>query len=119
MNYQSIQRQALPPLGISRRVAQRNQRMGDQPAIEIERLADFPPHNWSPALLKAFLTVVYLRSLARQLVAQNPDDDISEYSIALFYNAINTLRVYSLPVSQREHALLCASLLADRLGLKG
>jgi thiamine kinase-like enzyme len=71
------------------------------------------------ALAKAYSTVVHLRTLARKLVAQNPSDDIGEYYIALFYNAINTIRFYSLPLGQREHALLCASLLADRLGLKG
>lgn len=71
------------------------------------------------ALAKAYAVVVYLRSLAYKLVAQNPSDDIHEYYIALFYNAVNTIRFYSLSASQREHALLCASLLADRLGLKG
>jgi hypothetical protein len=73
----------------------------------------------NPALTKAYAAVVHLRSLAHKLVAQNPSDDISEYYIALFYNAVNTIRFYSLPSRQREHALLCASLLADRLGLKG
>jgi hypothetical protein len=71
------------------------------------------------ALAKAYTTVVHLRTLARKLVAQNPSDDIGEYYIALFYNAMNTIRFYSLPLRQREHALLCGSLLADRLGLKG
>lgn len=71
------------------------------------------------ALAKAYAVVVHLRALAYKLVAQNPSDDISEYYIALFYNAINTIRFYSVAVRQREHALLCASLLADRLGLKG
>ena len=70
-------------------------------------------------LAKAYATVVHLRTLARRLVHQNPNDDMSEYYIALLYNALNTLRYYSLPLRQREHALLCASLLADRLELKG
>ncbi len=73
----------------------------------------------NPALEKAYAVIAHLRSLASKLVAQNPGDDISEYYIALFYNAINTIRFYSLPAIQREHALLSASLLADRLGLKG
>lgn len=68
-------------------------------------------------LAKAYATVVHLRTLACKLVAQNPNDDISEYSIALFYNALNALRFSSLSSGQREHALLSASLLADRLGL--
>ncbi len=85
---------------------------------QLEQLAaNLPTEN--QALAKAYSTVVHLRILARKLVAQNPSDDISEYYIALFYNAVNTLRFYSLPPRQREHGLLCASLLADRLGLKG
>jgi CheY-like chemotaxis protein len=68
-------------------------------------------------LAKAYATVVHLRMLAQKLVNQNTNDDMSEYYIALFYNALNTLQFSSLPAEQREHALLCASLLADRLGL--
>ncbi len=70
------------------------------------------------ALAKAHATVIHLRTdMARKLVEANPVDDISEYYIALLYNALNTLRFSSLSPVQREHALLCASLLADRLGL--
>jgi CheY-like chemotaxis protein len=79
--------------------------------------ADFQTAN--RALAKTYATVVHLRILAHKLVAQNPGDDVSEYYIALFYNAVNIIRFNSLPASQREHALLCASILADRLGLKG
>ena|SRR2546421_1068051 len=71
----------------------------------------------NPALEKIFATIVHLRSWARNLVQQNPSDDLSEYSIALLYNAINTMRFNSLSSIQREHALLCASLLTDKLGL--
>lgn len=85
---------------------------------QVEQLVTrFPTEN--RALAKVYTSVVHLRSLAGKLVAQNPSDDISEYYIALFYNAVNTLRFYSLPSRQREHALLCASILADRLGLRG
>ncbi len=70
------------------------------------------------ALARVYDVVVYLRTLARKLVAQNPSDDLSEYYIALFYNALNMLRFYG-PMIQREHALLSASILADRLGLRG
>lgn len=80
-------------------------------------LTQLPTQN--RALTKAYSAVIHLRILARQLLAQNTGDDISEYYIALYYNALNTLRFYSLPSRQREHALLCASLLADRLGLRG
>lgn len=79
--------------------------------------SNFTTQNQS--LAKAYAVVVHLRKLARTLVAQNPADDISEYSIALLYNAMNTLRFYDLPSIQREYALLCASLLADKLNLKG
>ncbi|HEY1348060.1 MAG TPA: response regulator [Ktedonobacteraceae bacterium] len=80
-------------------------------------LTPLPTEN--TALARAYDTVVHLRLLARQLVAQNLSDDISEYSIALFYYALNLLRFSSLPLGQREHALLSASILADRLELKG
>lgn len=85
---------------------------------QVEQLtAPFPTDNQS--LAKAYTAVVHLRILARKLVVQNPSDDMSEYYIALFYNALNMLRFTTLPLGQREHALLCASLLADRLGLRG
>ncbi len=85
---------------------------------QLEQLIDpFPTEN--QALARAYTTVVHLRILARKLVAQNRSDDMSEYYIALFYYAVNMLRFSSLPLGQREHALLSASILADRLGLKG
>jgi CheY-like chemotaxis protein len=71
------------------------------------------------ALAKAYATVVHLRIWARKLVELNPDDDISEYYIALLYIALNTVGFSSLSPIQREHALLCGSLLVDRLGLGG
>jgi hypothetical protein len=67
------------------------------------------------ALSKAYATVVHLRTIARKLVVQNPDDNIIEYSIALLYNALSSLRYESLSQRQREYALLCASLLVDQL----
>jgi CheY-like chemotaxis protein len=71
----------------------------------------------NPALAKTYATVLHLRRLAHQLVTQNPPtgDDISEYYIALCYTALNTLQFSSLSPTQLEHALLSASLLADRL----
>lgn len=70
-------------------------------------------------LAKAYTTILHLRTLARKLITQNTNDDMSEYYIALLYNALNTTRFYSLPARQREHALLCGSLLVDKLGLRG
>jgi thiamine kinase-like enzyme len=89
---------------------------GVQHFSQVEQMvSSFSTEN--QALAKAYATVVHLRSLAHRLVAQNQSDDISEYYIALFYAALNTLQFFSLSFRQREHALLCASLLADRLGL--
>ncbi|GAC1386603.1 MAG: hypothetical protein NVSMB33_16160 [Ktedonobacteraceae bacterium] len=85
---------------------------------EVDDLATRLPTT-NQALAKAYTTVVHLLTLAKGLVAPNPGNDISEYYIALFYNAMNTLRFYTLSSTQREHALLCASLLADRLRLRG
>jgi CheY-like chemotaxis protein len=83
---------------------------------EVEQLAhSFSTQN--PALAKTYETVVHLRTLAFKLVEQNIQADINEYYIALLYNALNTLQFFSLSPRQREHALLCASLLVDRLGL--
>src|SRR5205814_944496 len=88
---------------------------GIQHFSQVEQLASgFLTEN--QALAKAYATVVHLRRLSCQLVAQNQQDDISEYYIALFYTALNTLQFFSLSSRQREHALLSASLLADRLG---
>jgi CheY-like chemotaxis protein len=85
---------------------------------ELQQLIDILPTD-NQALNKAYTTVLHLRTLAHKLVAQNPSDDMSEYYTALFYYAVNTLRFFSLPSTQREHALLYASLIADRLGLRG
>lgn len=73
----------------------------------------------NPALAKAYAIAVYLRKLARDMVRQNHSDDFNEYYAALLYNALNTMRFKTLEKEQREHALLTASLLVDRLGLEG
>ena len=67
------------------------------------------------ALTKAYMAAAYLRAIAYKLIATNPDDDITEYYIALLYNALHTLRFSNLSPVQHEHALLCASLLARKL----
>ncbi len=67
------------------------------------------------AVARAYATVVQLRLLAQWLVDQNPDDDMSEYYVALLYNALATLDYSSLQPAQQEHALLSASLLAQKL----
>jgi CheY-like chemotaxis protein len=70
----------------------------------------------NPALLKAYTVVAHLREIARALIARK-GSDTREYHIAALYFALGTLRYYSLPTIQRQHAILSASLLADRLGL--
>lgn len=79
---------------------------------EVDQLpARFETTN--PALARAYATAVHLRGIARRLVLHN--DDINEFYIAGFYYALNMIRFYHLPAVQRQHALLSASLLADRL----
>lgn len=68
------------------------------------------------AVCKAFSLLVCLRKLAGQIISLNRQTEMNEYSTALFYIALNTLRfTQSLGHVQREHALLSASLLADQL----
>jgi hypothetical protein len=83
---------------------------------EVEQLLnDFSLPN--PALMKAFETVVHLRTLAHWMVERKPDDDMYEYFVALLYNTLEALQFSSPCVEQYEHALLSASLLVDRLGM--
>ena len=83
---------------------------------QLDRLAERVP-NTNPALTKAYATSLHLRGIAHRLVQRNPTDDMSEYHIAVLYQSLNMIRFFSLPMAQREHALLSASLLVDRLGL--
>jgi CheY-like chemotaxis protein len=75
-------------------------------------------HTQNPALAKIHDLVVYLRTLAYDLTP-NHEDTMDEYYTALLYNALNTSRFRTLSTRQREHALLSASLLVDKLGLRG
>lgn len=68
-------------------------------------------------LAKVYETVCELRQVAWWLVDQKPNDDMSEYYVALLFNALNTLQFSSLAPIQREHALLSASLLTETLDL--
>ena len=71
------------------------------------------------ALARAFAVAVHLRKLAWNLLRRgtNTHEEMEEYFIALLYYALNMLRFTELSITQREHALLCASLLADTLHL--
>ena len=80
--------------------------------------ASFSTQN--EALARAFAVVVHLRKLAWNLLKRgtiNTHEEMEEYFIALFYYALNMLRFTELSLTQREHALLSASLLADTLHL--
>ncbi|MBA2392678.1 MAG: hypothetical protein H0V70_08015 [Ktedonobacteraceae bacterium] len=68
-------------------------------------------------MAKAYGSILHLYKIARKLVLQNPSDDMSEYHIALLYNALNTTRFSTLQEEQRVHAMLCASLLVEMLDL--
>ncbi|WP_338254142.1 phosphotransferase [Dictyobacter halimunensis] len=71
----------------------------------------------STALGKAYATVLHIRDLAWNVLGHKPQERMDEYYTALFYHALNTVRFYDLSQVQREHALLSASLLADKLRL--
>ncbi len=81
------------------------------------QIDQLPPNfaTSNPAIAKAYDIVLYLRKQAYRLVQQNPHDDMNEYYVASLYTAMNTLRFSTLSSVQLEHALLCASLLAERL----
>lgn len=66
-------------------------------------------------LAKAYAVVMHLRKLAGILRRLTPNENMNEYYVALLYYAVNTLRFSQLPVDQREHALLSACLLTERL----
>jgi CheY-like chemotaxis protein len=62
------------------------------------------------SLAKAYAVSLQLRQIARQLLRLN--DDFGEYVIASFFCTLNLTRFYGLPMVQREHALLAASIMA-------
>jgi hypothetical protein len=72
-----------------------------------------------PELAKTFDVIIYLRTLAHSLIPHNQDNEMTEYYAALLYQTLNASRFRTLPTGQREHALLSASLLADKLNLGG
>lgn len=69
----------------------------------------------NPHLAKTYDIVVHLRKLARHTIRHNSSDDFHEYYAALLLNSLNTLRFTLLEQEQRIHALLSASLLAEKL----
>lgn len=83
---------------------------------ELQALADGLA-GVSPAVGKAFATCVHLRALAGRLLARHTSSDLGEYYAGALFCALNLSRFLSFATVQREHALLSACLLTERLGL--
>ena len=66
-----------------------------------------------PGIDKAYEVVVALRSLAFELV--RPPCDRHEYYLSLLLHTLNVLRLRHIPAEKKEHALLAAALLCERL----
>ncbi|MDP9122856.1 MAG: phosphotransferase, partial [Acidobacteriota bacterium] len=73
------------------------------------------PASLAPALDKAFATCAHLRTIAARLVASHPGADIREFYAGAMYCALRVLRSYAVPMPQREHAILCASVCAEHV----
>ena len=63
---------------------------------------------------KSFSTVLYLREMAGNIKLLN-DDNMASYYVGLFCNTLNFIRFPGYTKIQKEHALLSASLILDRL----
>lgn len=92
----------------------------EQTLLEAERFSDVESldgllRTSNLPLAKSFATAVHLRRLAAAQARRNPRADMAEYYTASLYYALNTIRFWNLPPLQREHALLSAALLAERL----
>lgn len=81
---------------------------------EVTNLEDYFVTDNS-ALSKAYQTVIELRTLAHQMIRQNPANDMKEYYLALIYYSINFLKFYNVESIYREHALLSSCLLVNKL----
>lgn len=69
----------------------------------------------NPAFDKAFRTVRKIRQIAGEIV--QPNDDFSEYEIALLYTTLNVQRFFDVPQVNRLHALVAAGMLCEKFGL--
>jgi CheY-like chemotaxis protein len=67
----------------------------------------------SENLAKAYKVIATLRQVAAKSLAL--DGDMDEYYQALLLNTLNMLRLRHIPAPKKEHALLSASLLCQRL----
>jgi hypothetical protein len=68
-------------------------------------------------LRKAFETSLHIRALAAERMQNRTGADMQEYDVATMFYAMNLIRFYTIPSLQRQHGLLAAGLIAERLGL--
>jgi CheY-like chemotaxis protein len=69
-------------------------------------------------LYKAFRTILHLYTLINNF-SPNKKANIDEYYLTLLFYSLNTIRFQNLELVQRQHALLCASLLSEKLNERG
>jgi len=69
----------------------------------------------NPKLQKAYATALMLRTCAYEKMGRPNDVSMEQYYIALFYFTLNAIRYSTFSPVQREHAILCCSLLSDIL----
>jgi len=72
----------------------------------------------NPHLKKAFTAITHLQTLAAEFLP-NKKADIYEYHATLLFYALNSLRFPFVDIIQRQHALLCASILTEKLKKRG
>ena len=71
----------------------------------------------NPALQKAFATSLHIRLLAAKNGHHRASTDMPDYDVASMFYATNMIRFYHMATVQKEHGVLAAGLLAERLGL--
>lgn len=69
-------------------------------------------------LEKAFKTILHLYTLISNFLPYKRAN-IDEYYLTLLYYSLNTIRFENLELVQRQHALLCASLLSRKIKERG
>ena len=69
------------------------------------------------ALQKAFQTSLFIRSLAAKHGRHRNSTEMPDYELATMFYGTNMIRFYHLATVQKEHGLLAAGLLAERLRL--
>ncbi len=71
----------------------------------------------NPSLQQAFETSLHLRSIAAKHGHHRTSIDMPDYDVASMFYATNMIRFYHMATVQKEHGVLAAGLLAERLGL--